>query len=142
MAYNVKGFKTFISQLKALGESAEPVSKMAVYDAAPIVLESIRVGIQSVVSNEATGDLVGSVGISSIESTGGQVSTAVGVSGYDRKGTPNALKARVLESGTSQQAKCPFMRKAINRARSAAKAAMANRFDIEIDKRIKAIKED
>lgn len=142
MAYNVKGFKTFISQLKALGESAEPVSKMAVYDAAPIVLGSIRAGIRSVVSNEATGDLAGSVGISSIESTGGQVSTAVGVSGYDRKGTPNALKARVLESGTSQQAKRPFMRKAINRARTAAKAAMANRFDIEIDKRIKAIKED
>lgn len=67
MAYNVKGFKTFISQLEKLGDSAEPVCKMAVYDAAPIVLESIKAGIQSVVSSEATGDLAASVGISSIE---------------------------------------------------------------------------
>lgn len=139
MAYNVKGFKTFISQLEKLGDSAEPVCKMAVYDAAPIVLESIKAGIQSVVSSEATGDLAASVGISSIESAGGKVSVAVGVSGYDRKGVPNALKARVLESGTSTHPKKPFMRKAINRARNATKDAMSKRFDIEISKRIDAI---
>ena len=50
-----------------------------------------------------------------LQDKNGNTNVKVGFAGYDRKGTPNALKARAMESGTSTQPKKPFLRPAINK---------------------------
>jgi hypothetical protein len=56
----------------------------------------------------------------------GNWNARVGFDGYDRKGVPNQLKARVMESGSSRQKKKPFVRPAIAQATDKAKAVMEN----------------
>jgi len=58
--------------------------------------------------------------------------TKIGFDGYDRKGVPNALKARAMESGTSTQPKRPFVRPAVNRVKKKAIEEMGKTLDIEL----------
>jgi HK97 gp10 family phage protein len=79
--------------------------------------------------------MVASFGIASIDKDGGgDWNTKIGFDGYDSKGVPNQLKARVLESGSSKQPKRPFVRPAVNATKVKAQAEMARVVDEELKK--------
>lgn len=124
-------------KLSKLTQRADGVAKMAIYDGAATVITEIKNSLRSVVSDEATGDLEDSLGITSMKQDADGWNAKIGFDGYDRKGVPNQLKARALESGTSRMRKRPFVRPAVRRAKPKAEAAMAKVIDEQFKKIIK-----
>ena len=90
-----------------------------------IAADQVRAELERVQSDEATGQLLNSLGTTPIKmDRNGNWNGKVGFHGYDKNGVPNQLKARVMESGTSKRKKRPFIRPALNKCRQAAEEAM------------------
>lgn len=125
--FEINGLDDVIKQIEKAGKRVVPICKMSVYEGAGIVADAVREELQKALSGESTGDLEASLGIQEIQDTGSRVETAVGFAGYDRKGVPNPLKARVINSGRSDTAhkKTRFISKAIRRASVPASAKMS-----------------
>lgn len=122
------GISAYAKKLKLLEGSAVGVCKYALYPAAGIVLEAIKEN-----TPVDTGDLRDSESLAPMEVEDGLIYTEVRFSGKDRKGVANALKARVLESGSSTRRKRPFIRPAVNRVKLAAEAAMEQALSEKIE---------
>lgn len=113
-----KAGEDYALKLSRLTADSDRVAKKAIYTGAKIVADEIKRKLQGVLSPEATGDLVDSFGITPIrQDRDGNWNAKLGFDGYDRKGVPNQLKARALESGTSAQPKRPFVRPSVNATR-------------------------
>ena len=122
-------------KLSKLATGSDEIAKKAIYAAAEIVADKIKSNLEGVLSEEATGELVASFGITKIDvDANSDWNAKIGFDGYDSAGVPNQLKARVLESGSSRQPKRPFVKPAINATKAAAQAAMAKVIDEEIEK--------
>lgn len=130
------GFDNYRAIMQNLEGKELSIIKPAVYNGAAVVIDEVKRSLRSVVSGEATGDLEASIGLSHMEDKNGYINTKLGFDGYDRKGSPNIVKARVLESGTSkqQQRKKPFIRPALRRCRERAIAEMELTVDSQIKK--------
>lgn len=123
------GLEEYIKKLSGLGANIESVCKRAVYPAAGMVIEEIKRSVPV-----DTGGLRDSMILTPYVNADGYVYTKVEFVGYDERGHPNPVKARVLESGSSTRRKQPFVRPAVNRIKGAAM--------IEIEKNINAILEE
>ena len=89
-------------------------------------------------SEQSTGALEASLGITPVAmDRDGFWNAKIGFDGYDAKGVPNQLKARVMESGTSTIRKRPFVRPAVNAKKKDAIEAMQRVIDEEIEKIMK-----
>ena len=156
-----KGLDSYISYLQKIDAVTDEVIGEAVYEMAKVVADSVRASIQALptVSNEANiatykkgysrlsdeekQGLLDGFGVSPMQDDGGYINVKLGFDGYNSvktkkypKGQPNALIARVTESGSSYREKTPFIRPAVNAARKPAeKAGQA-----KIDEKIKSIK--
>ena len=115
------GIAAYQKQIEALGnpKTVEAMCKYSIYDAAGMVRDEIRKA-----TPEDTGDLARSVTLEPMKTRDGMTYTKVNFEGYDRKGVPNMLKARVLESGTSHVPKQPFVRPAVRRVQKLAEFMM------------------
>lgn len=120
-----KGLEAYQDVLMELAIKSDFIIKPAVYEGAAIVIDEIKKSLDRVTSDASTGDLRDSIGLSKMEDKNGYIYTKVGFEGYDRKGDPNIVKARVLESGRSKPKKRPFIRPAINRVRETCENTMA-----------------
>lgn len=145
----------FALKLSSLAAGSEGIAKKAVYAGAAIVTDEVRHRLVENIKdpesaarsglelfknkhNDTTGDLVTSLGITPIKkSKDGYWNAKIGFDGYDSKGVPNQLKARVMESGSSTIKKRPFVRPAVSATKKAAQAAMGQVVDEEIQKRMK-----
>lgn len=106
--------------LSDLGELTESVAFEAVQDAAGIVADEVRGNLERNLAGSihSTGDLESSLGITPVDvDKNGKINARVGFHGYDSKGVPNQLKARVMESGSSKQQAKPFFRPAVDSVR-------------------------
>ena len=117
-----------------LNKKSNSIIKIAVYDGAAVVVEEVKKNLRRVVGPDSTGDLEKSMGLSQMQDDGGFVHTKLGFDGYDRRGNPNVLKARALESGTSKQQKKPFIRPAVNAVKERAVSVMSETVDNQIKK--------
>ena len=124
-----------ISALNNLAsDKTDEIAKKALYEGMKPLADTAKSNLKAVIK-DGNGDLVNSLGVSPIKkSESGGYDVALGVSGYDRKGVPNLLKARVLESGKSDQPKRPWMRPAINAMRATSIKIMDQIIDVEIRK--------
>lgn len=112
-------FALMLSQLEA---RSEEIATKAIYAGANVVADKIKSNLKGVLSSDASGDMLESFGVTPIsKDKNGNWNAHVGFDGYSGKpyknfpnGTPNQLKARVLESGSSKQRKRPFVRPAVN----------------------------
>lgn len=116
--------------LASLGASTEGVCKYAVYDAAGVVIDAIKARTPA-----DSGDLRDSTALVPFENKDGFIYTKVDWPGYDYKHTPNRIKARVLESGSSTRQKHPFIRQAVNAVKERAIALI----EFNLDKKINEI---
>ena len=133
--FSFKAGEDYAIKLSKLATNSEEIAKKAIYEGVTIVADEIKKNLQGVLSDEATGDLVESFGVTPIEKDdNGNWNAKVGFDGYDRDGTPNQLKARVIESGKSGQPKKPFVRPAINKTRKQVVKKMEEVIDDEIKK--------
>jgi len=116
-----------------LSKLADPeLMKEVVWAGAQPVADEIRKGLKKNLqgSEYATGDLLSSLGIAPPDiDRNGNANTKIGFHGYDRKGVPNVIKARVMESGSSKQKKRPFVRPAVRRARKKSINEMQKKID-------------
>lgn len=130
-----EGIEEYSDLLKKFANRAEQIIKPAVYDGAAVVVKEAKKQLKRVVSDNSTGDLSDSMGLSAMRSDNGFVHTKIGFDGYDRNGHPNVVKARALESGTSKQQKTPFLRPAVKASQDEAVEVMRQ----TVDRTIKAI---
>ena len=116
-----KGIEAYEKQIAALGnkKNVESMCKYSIYDAAGMVADEIRKE-----TPVDTGDLRDSVKLETMVTRDGMTYTKVDFAGYDRDGTPNMLKARVIESGSSHVQKKPFVRPTVKRVSKMAEFMM------------------
>lgn len=152
-----KGLNSYIEYLQKINAVTDEVIGEAVYEMAKVVADSVRASIQALptVSNEANiatykkgysrlsdkekQGLLDGFGISPLQEDSGFVNVKLGFDGYNSvktkqypQGQPNALIARVTESGSSYREKTPFMRPAVNASKKQAEAAGRAKFDERI----------
>ena len=151
------GLNSYIEYLQKINAATDEVIGEAVYEMAKVVADSVRASIQALptVSNEANiatykkgysrlsdkekQGLLDGFGISPLQEDSGFVNVKLGFDGYNSvktkkypQGQPNALIARVTESGSSYREKTPFMRPAVNASKKQAEAAGRAKFDERI----------
>jgi HK97 gp10 family phage protein len=119
----MEGLDEYMKKLTDLGASVEGSIKRAVYPAAGMVIEAIKAN-----TPVDTGGLRDSAALRTFKNEDGYVFTQVTFEGYDEKGHPNPVKARVLESGSSTRKKHPFIRPAVNRVKAQAEGMIAAEF--------------
>lgn len=156
----VEGLQDYSRALQALGARSSGVMKRAAYEGARETRKAVERAIRglpvdeprllkiqdgeryrSVTPRERDG-LLDHLGVSPIVEEDGTVSVRVGFDGYIEtiqtkkypRGLPAAMIARSIESGSSVRQKTPFIRKAVNGAKSQVEAAMARAADELIDK--------
>ena len=122
------GIEEYAKQLSDLGAAAEGICKYAIYDAAGMVADAIKAN-----TPEDTGDLKNSLVLRPMQNRDGFIFTKVVFDGYDSKGVPNAVKANVLESGSSTRQKHPFIRPAVNRVKQAAQFSIETALNKKIE---------
>lgn len=155
-----KGLDSYISYLQKIGAVTDEAIGEAVYEMAKVVADSVRSGIQALptVSNQANiatykkgysrlsdeekKGLLDGFGVSPMQDDGGYINVKLGFDGYNSvktkkypQGQPNALIARVTESGSSYREKTPFIRPAVNASKKQAEQAG----QMKIDEKIAAI---
>lgn len=131
----IRGLDEYALKLSKLGADASKIAKKVVMAGANPVADEIRKNLEKNLSGSkySTGDLLDSFGIAppGVDRQG-NTNTKIGFEGYDRKGVPNALKARAMESGTSTQPKRPFVRPAVLKMKKKAIDEMGKTLDSEI----------
>ena len=130
------GLKDYEMQLSRLKRGADEIAGKAIYAGSEIIADAIKQSIQGLPSRTGATKqgLLDGFGIAPLQNDSGYLNVKTGFDGYNAKGVPNALMARVYESGTSKVPKHPFVRPAINASRKRAEAKMAEVLDEEIKK--------
>lgn len=143
-----KGLDNYIAYLQKIDAVTDEAIGEAVYEMAKVVADNVRASIQKLptVSNEANiatykkgysrlsdeekQGLLDGFGVSPMQDDSGYINVKLGFDGYNSvktkkypQGQPNALIARVTESGSSYREKTPFIRPAVNASRKQAEAA-------------------
>ena len=157
------GIKVYVDQLNKLtNDSLTIIEKAAAKGAAPIAdackanlnglsassnraaMAAWRKGEKSPLTDVQKEGLIDSMGLAPMRNDNGYINTKLGFDGYNKvvtkrwpKGQPNAMIARVLESGSSAMEKQPFIRPAVNAKKSEAEKIMQETLDKEIQKIIK-----
>lgn len=156
-----KGLDNYIAYLLKINLASEDMVGEAVYAMAKVVADKVRANIEALpaVSNAANiatykqgmsrlsepekQGLLDGFGVSSIQNNDGYVNVKLGFDGYNSvktkkypNGQPNALIARVTNSGSSYRQKTRFVDKAVSSTRKQAEEAG----QAKIDEKIKAIK--
>lgn len=98
-------------------------------------------GRKSPLTEEQKKGLIESMGLAPMQNDKGYINTKLGFDGYNSvvtrrwpKGQPNALIARVLESGSSAMDKQPFIRPAVNEKKKESEKVMETFLNEEIEK--------
>lgn len=145
-----KGLDNYIVYLQSIEAVTDEAIGEAVYDMAKVVADKVRAGIEALpaaqkgktsyrvsdhwvmsrLSDEQKKGLLDGFGVSPMQDDGGYINVKLGFDGYNSvktkkypQGQPNALIARVTESGSSYREKTPFIRPAVNASRKQAEAA-------------------
>lgn len=130
----VTGLDDIMARLSQLEQTkADQIMEDAVEDGAGIVADKVRSNLNRVLSGTSTGALAGSLGITPVDNRDGYINAKVGFDGVDASGTPNALKAAVLEYGSKHQPARPYMSPAATSSRNAVKAKMTETVERKIE---------
>lgn len=129
--FKFEGIDRYVESLNKIGgKNAVGVLKYAVYPGAAVIADAIRSALGQ---HKDTGDLLDSMSLAVMRNDDGYINTKVTFAGYDRDGTPNAIKAAALESGTSRGQKgTHVISKATKSATEKAIAEMSKALDEKI----------
>ena len=156
-----KGLDNYIAYLQEINLLSSDIVGEAVYEMAKVVADKVRANIEALpaVSNAANiatykqgisrlsepekQGLLDGFGVSPIQNNDGYVNVKLGFDGYNSvktkkypNGQPNALIARVTNSGSSYRQKTRFVDKAVSSSRKKAEEVG----QVKIDEKIRAIK--
>lgn len=149
------GLEEYLSKIEILQDKATEMLKESVYPAAGLITDKIREKIKSLDSGKERHTkakrimhykqkegLLNGLGLARMEETEFGVHTKVGFHGYNElkskkypKGQPNAMIARVVESGSTYQKKQSFIRPVVNTY----KKEVENMIENNLDEKIKEV---
>lgn len=131
----VKGGKELENLLDTIGARTEEIAKNALYDGAGVIADAVKMSIDTIPISETWGTpelpkrgitaderlgLKEGLGISPMQTSGGETDVSVGFDGYSGKSTkrwpkgkPNAMIARSVERGTSFMYSTKFIKPAV-----------------------------
>lgn len=161
--WTMEGMSEYIAYLQSIANVTDEAIGAGVYAMAEVVADKVRANIQALpavpnAANIATyrqgysrlsepekQGLLDGFGVSPMQDDNGYFNVKLGFDGYNSvktkkypQGQPNALIARVTESGSQYRDKTPFMRPAVNATRKQAE----NAAQVVIDEKIQAIDQD
>lgn len=145
-SYHFKGLEEYERKIDQMYKDTEVICGKVTYEMAKIVADQIKSNIEALpaVSDEEGLEaynkkqmreltesekhgLIDGFGISPIENTNGYWNVKLGFDGYNqlktkkyKKGQPNVMIARSVESGSSVRKKTPFVRPAVSATRNKA----------------------
>lgn len=142
---NSDGIDEIFQTLRRLGADAEGIAKLGIYEGAGLIADAVRANIDGIRSDGKSdwetqrremqkAGLKEGLTTSPIQPFKGGIYGGVGFDGYNAKGQPNQLIARVFNSGTSFSSKQPFFESAVRRTRSAAKQRVIDKMNEEFEK--------
>lgn len=143
--WTMQGMSEYIAYLQRIGDVTEEAIGKGVYAMSSVVADAVRANLQALptVTNAANiatykkgvsrlsdvekQGLLDGFGVSPMQDDNGYKNVKLGFDGYNSvktkkypNGQPNALIARVTESGSQFRKKTPFIRTAVNASRSKA----------------------
>lgn len=143
--WNTRGFDQYAAYLQRIGKNTPEIIGAGVYAMADVVANQMRENIKQLpaVKNEANiatyrkgysklsepekEGLLEGFGISKLQNEDGYMNVKLGFDGYNSvktkkypKGQPNALIARITDSGSSYREKTPFVDDAVKKSKKAA----------------------
>ena len=131
----------FLNKIKNLGAREDEIAEAALKAGGEVVLSKARSNLAAAVGRDtkyesrATGELVSSLGLSSVKlNRRGEHDIKVGFAEPRSDGESNAKLASILEYGKHGQPAKPFMKPAKTSSKSAAISAMQQVFEEAIDK--------
>lgn len=131
----------FLNKIKNLGAREDEIAEAALKAGGEVVLAKARSNLAAAVGrgtkyeSRATGELVSSLGLSSVKlNRRGEHDIKVGFAEPRSDGESNAKLASILEYGKHGQPAKPFMKPAKTSSKSAAISAMQQVFEEAIDK--------
>ena len=133
----IKDPGVYQQKLASISKGLDGILKYSCYDAAGMVCNAIKAACPA-----ESGDLRESYITTPFMNDRGFVYTKVTCAGYDSRGVPNLIKARVLESGRSTPSggtteKHPFVRKAVKSVKAQAQASMEKNLNYMLEKAMK-----
>ena len=153
------GLDVYVRRLERLSVNSEEITKKALYQGAKVVADTVKEELKNLPTDETWGTeskpaigikqeqkdaLIESFGISPAQNDDGFINVKLGFDGYNNvvskkypDGQPNAMIARIAESGTSFSRKTPFMATAIRRSKKIAEIEMEKIFENETKKILK-----
>lgn len=150
------GIDNYISQLQRCADKTEDIIKRSAWEGARIVMDAVKAEAQTIPTHGSTkgstdivngltptqkAGVIASLGIARFRQDGNFLNVKIGSDGYNtiytkkyRKGQPNAMLIRALESGTSFRNPYPFVSRAVSKTRGKSIEAMRKQCDEEIKK--------
>lgn len=155
-----KELEDFASRIATVGEATAKICGKTVYEMAKIVADKVREnidgmhyisdaeGIRRYLNDEKTEltysekkGLQESFGVSQMQNDNGYLNVKLGFDGYNSvktqtypDGQPNVMIARAIESGSPYRDKNPFVRRAVNAAKSECMKKANEVFNEEVQK--------
>ena len=124
-----------LKKLSKLGSKMDDVSEVVLEAGGEVVLDKVKSNLESVLSGESTGELVGSLGLTNVRvGKDGNHNIKVGFAEPRRDGKSNAMIANIIEYGKSGQEARPFLKPAKKQSKKACIYVMTRKLEEEIDK--------
>lgn len=157
-AMQITGLDEFSDKLTQAGEHATGIAKAALYEGAGVIADAIRGSLDEIQTGpfhwakdgetrlpspeEKAAVMSAKYGVAKHQGSGAEINTVVGIggSGYKMvagKRVPVAVILRSIQSGTTYMRPQPVVRKAINRAKSAAAGKIAAEAEARLQKILK-----
>lgn len=124
-----------LKKLSKLGSKMDDVSEVVLEAGGEVVLDKVKSNLESVLSGDSTGELVGSLGLTKVRvGKDGNHNIKVGFAEPRRDGKSNAMIANIIEYGKSGQEARPFLKPAKKQSKKASIDVMTRKLEEEIDK--------
>ena len=124
-----------LKKLSKLGSRMDEVSETVLEAGGEVVLDKVKSNLKGVLSDNASGELVSSLGLSDVRiDKDGNSNIKIGFAEPRKDGTSNAMIANIIEYGKHNQPARPFLKPAKTASKKACIETMTKTLEEEIDK--------
>lgn len=124
-----------LKKLSSLGSKMDEISVIVLEAGGEVVLDKVKTNLEGVLSGDSTGELVSSLGLSSVRvGKDGNSNIKVGFSEPRKDGKSNAMIANIIEYGKHGQPARPFLKPAKSASKKNCIDAMTKKLEEEIKK--------
>lgn len=124
-----------LKKLSTLGTKMDEISETVLEVGGEVVLDKVKSNLEGVLSGESSGELVSSLGLSSVRlDKNGNPNIKIGFSEPRKDGKSNAMIANVIEYGKHGQPARPFLKPAKSSSKKECIETMTKKLEEEINK--------